>query len=450
MIELLFAGIILGALSGGFLLLLKKLGLLSVSVLLLFGVALCIHLGATLFIHYAEFYPFGGGIGDQRFYQASAVVIAEDFRQGVFSAERIQETLSLQRMKQWYPVLIAIFYAVTVPAFIVGKMLSVWFACLAVVLLFLIARELGVSEKGAFVVGLIGVVYPSFLYFGSLLLRESAVAASLLFAFLLLLKLIQTFSWKNFFFLYIALLLVVHLRFYVGLVVVFVAAFSLFLCQQIPWKKRLKETLLVVLFLGFIPQVFGHGYYGIISLAMFLHPQQIELYREIAYVPQIIPQEEPKQQESQQPTSPEQEPKERQSGADSTVVVGVDTENPIVFMGQNLVSFSYVTLGPFPWHIKYDRQFFVLGETIPWFILLVLSVLGGFSTFRRKWRLLIPLALLAFGLLAMISLFIDNFGVYMRIRMPAFLLLLVLVPFGFSLLERLIKRIFPVIVRDSQ
>lgn len=453
MIAFLLAIVVVSVLSAGFLLLLKKLGLLSPTLFLLFGIALCVHLGAALFIHYAEFYPFGGGQGDQSLYHGSATTIAVDFQQGVFSAERIGQVLSSYRMQHWYPVLIGVLYAITIPALIIGKMMSVWFVCVAVVLIFLISRELGISEKGAFGAGLIGVAYPSMLYFGSLLLREGAVAVAVLLAFLLLLKLIKTFSWRNFVFLYVVLLALVHLRFYVGFIVLFVMAFSLAVCQKIPWKKRVIQTVVAILFLGCIPQVFGYGYYGVEKFAPFLHLDKIKLYREIAYIAPAVLQPEQKKEEAIQPKEEvaqpevvaepvaEALPQAPPAGVTSTVVVRVNTENPLLFMKQNLISFAHVAFGPFPWHIKNGRQLVVLGETIPWLVCFLLAAVGVWSAFRKTWRMLIPLMLAAFCLLAMVGLFIDNFGVYMRIRMPAFMLLFTLVPLGFSVIERIKKQL---------
>ena len=442
MIEILLSLAVLGVLSSGFLLLLKKLGLFSSSILLLFCIALCIHLGATFFIHYTNFYPFGGGQGDQYLYHGAAVTIAVDFQQGIFSVERIQEALTAHRMQHWYPVLLGMLYALTLPALIVGKILSVWFVCVAITLLFLISRELGATERGAFIAGLLGSLYPSFLYFGSLLLRESAIVALVLLASFLLLKCIKEFSWQKFFALYAVFLVLVHLRFYVGIVAVSVAAFSLFFFQKISWDRRSKEAFVVVLLLGFVPQLSGYGYYGMNAFITFLHPEKIQTYRETAYVPRDIPQTQPKAPEPIPQEPVKQEPvKPEPKGQGSTVVVKVDTKNPLIFVAQNLVSFVYVTLGPFPWHIKYSRQLFVLLETIPWIFLFLLNMLGAFSAFRNRWRQMLPIILIAYSLLFMISLFMDNFGVYMRIRMPAFLLLLALAPLSFPLLGRLVKRI---------
>ncbi len=446
MIEFLLAITVVSVLSAGFLLLLKRLNLFSPALFLLFGIALSVHMGAALFVHYAEFYPFGGGEGDQPLYHGSAVTIAADFQQGIFSAERIGQVLSSYRMQHWYPVLVGILYTVTIPALIVGKMMSVWFACVAVALVFLISREIGVSEKGAFGAGLIGVVYPSLLYFGSLLLREGAVVAAVLLASLLLLKLIKAFSWRNFIFLYVALLALVHLRFYVGFIVLFVMAFSLAVCQQGPWKKRVAQTVIAVLLLGSIPQAFGYGYYGIEKFSPFLRLDKIKLYREIAYIAPVVPQPERKEEGVAQPEVVAEPVAEALSqvppaGVTSTVVVRANTENSLLFMKQNLISFTHVAFGPFPWHIKNGRQLVVLGETIPWLALFLLIVVGVWSEFRKTWRMLIPLMLTALCLLVTIGLFIDNFGVYMRIRMPAFTLLFALVPLGFPLIGRIKKKI---------
>ncbi|MDP2637077.1 MAG: hypothetical protein Q8P03_00470, partial [bacterium] len=60
--------LVLFVLGVGTLALLKRFGALSSRVVLLFLLVLFIHLGATLIVHYMNFYPFGGGEGDQWWY----------------------------------------------------------------------------------------------------------------------------------------------------------------------------------------------------------------------------------------------------------------------------------------------------------------------------------------------------------------------------------------------
>lgn len=368
MIEFIVALLILAVLSSMFILLLRISRSLSRELLLVFVVATLVHLGAALFIHYANFYPFGGGEGDQPLYHKAAMSIAEDFRSGVFSAERIENILFFHTLSNWYSVVIGGLYAATISSLLVGKMLSVWFAAVAITVLSLIVIELGGSKKSAVLVGLMGTVYPSFLYFGSMLLKESIVAAAALLAFLFLLKLIKKFSWENMLLVFIFLSALIHLRLYVGILLLLITAVSIIAFFQMEWSRKLREGVAIIFLLGFLPMALGHGYYGQEAVAEYLTPGKIKSYRETAYVARPVPTP---------VLSLSEEPPAEKEGPGSTVVVP-SSDNPLKFMWYNLVSFSYVTLGPLPWHLKYSRHFLALLETIPWIILLLVALYGAF------------------------------------------------------------------------
>ena len=76
-------------LSSATLFVLNKLGFRDKKIYLLFLIALAIHLGATLFMYYADFQPFSGHFGDYLMYQKSAVQASEYFKQGNFSIHNI-------------------------------------------------------------------------------------------------------------------------------------------------------------------------------------------------------------------------------------------------------------------------------------------------------------------------------------------------------------------------
>lgn len=375
----------------------------------LFLIVILTHLAAALFFHYAQFYPFGGGEGDQRLYHQAALNISEDFRSGNFSLKDIQSNIEEQFLTQSYPVLIAALYTVGVPDPIIPKIFNVWLSAISILLVYLIALQIGASKKGALFAGLLANVYPSYLYFGSLLLREALVATLVLTSLLLIISAVKKFSWKGFALFYFTSFVLIHFRFYIGFAILYFFVFAFLLLSTLDWQKKLRYGPIVIILLGFVPQLLGHGYYAFETMSHYLQPEQITLYREHAYTSLNLT------------LSPD-----AVVASGSTVIVKAGFENPFTFISNYIKSFTFVFLGPLPWHIKYSRHLFAIVETMSWYLLLFF-IAKGIIRSSKKYRIILTTVLLSIAMLGVIGLFIDNFGIYMRIRMPAFLVLLSLV-----------------------
>ena len=405
---------IIAALSFLVFLLINKIGIKDKKIYLLFLIAILIHLLAVVFIYYANFYPFGGGAGDQSKYHQMATELSERFRQGNFSIKGFDEIYPTLYVSHYYPVVLAVLYALAAPSMIIGMCLNAWFAALSIVFLYLIVKEIGGTDNNAFLAGLIATVYPSYLYFGSLLIRDAILVCFVLFALLFLIKLIKNFSWKIFLILSLAMGVVLHFRFYMGAVLMLTLIVSSFFLnldnkekinpvRKIYFSNGVKFGLCVLLILGFFPQIFsGQGYFGLNFFQTFLNDKNMQNIGDQGFLQ-----------------------------AESMVIEKVGFDNPIKFAGNIASSLLFISIGPFPWHIKYPRQLFALAETIPWYFLIILIIIGGIAYFKRKnYKLIIPLLIFSFATLSVLSVFLDNFGTYMRIRIPVFLALLALADFS--------------------
>lgn len=392
-------------------LIISKIGIRENFFYLLFLVVILIHLAAVLFIYHYNFYPFGGGEGDQFYYHNTAVELSERFRHGNFSIEGFDKSYPYYYVPHFYPVIIGILYTITLPQRIIGQLLNVWIVALSILFLYLIVIEINGSKKTAFLVGLIASIYPSYLYFGSLLIRDAIVVLFSLLSLLLIIKLIKKFSKRNLFIFFLSLGLLIHFRFYVGFIMLLTFIVSWLLFFPIGLKKKFTYGAIIFLFLAFLPQLFaGQGLFGINSFKKFINPETITFFRERETKPDSI-----------NPVS--------NTDYGSTIVVKTEFANPVLFVENSLESFIYVSFGPFPWQIRYQRQLFALLEVIAWYVLLFFISRGIFKSYK-KYKLIFPLIFFAVILFAVASVFIDNFGTYMRIRIPGFLALLALADFN--------------------
>ncbi|MDP2641536.1 MAG: hypothetical protein Q8P39_03385 [Candidatus Yanofskybacteria bacterium] len=463
---------------------------------MLFICVLCIHLFAVLAIEYGQIYPFGGREGDQRAYHSAATEISESFRAGNFSYNEIAEILEENSMLHSYPVFIGALYALTIPHVLIGKMLSLWFAAISALLAYALVREMKGSHQWGLLVGILVGLYPSYLYFSSLLIRESLVVSLALLVLLLMLRLFRSFSWGKFLVLYGIMGLLVHYRFYVGFIpiVVFLVGWLLFV-HAMHWKKKVGYGLVCAILLGFLPILSGSGfgYYGTEAISGFLSVKSITGYRETYLAPEppavaaIVPKPAaaPEPHAEPAPAKPSAEaaasleppavaaivpkpaaapephaepapekpsaeaaaslepspsdsiqeffglPQAPGTGVDFSIVVPTRTDNPVLFVLNNMKTFSYATLGPFPWQFKYDRHLPAFVETIPWSFLFIFVVVGIVRSWKR-YRPALLISLFALGVLGILSLFLSNFGIVLRIRASAIIVLLCFLPFAFK------------------
>lgn len=392
----------------------------------LFLIVFFLHILAVLFMYYAHFQPFSGGGGDYNFYQQQAQEIAGRVQQGNFSLQDIG-------IGHYYPVIVGYIYVFTVPSMLIGQILNAWLVAIIVIFVYLIVREMGGSEKGGFLTGLIASVYPSLAFFGSLLLKDALVALLSMVGLLLTIKIIKSFSFQKFLYFFVILTSLIHFRFYIGYALMFGFVISWFLISNLNLKKRVIYGIVMVFILGFSPQILGNGYYGFINLKRFLNRETITIYREVVYVsPTQLP---PVQSQTAPQTAPQIAPKNEPKT--SSIVIKTGFENPITFVKNTLLSFTYSFLGPFPWQLSFRKYIFVLPEMIAWYFLLFFIMKGIIKSIKKQNKIIFPLIVFSILVIGALSLFITIFGIITRIRIPAFLALLCLFPLGFEKLKNI-------------
>ena len=411
-----------------------KAGLKDKKVYILFLIALAVHLAAVLFIYYGHFKPFGGG-ADYEGYNQIAIELASRFSHGNFSLAGLYTN-------HFFPILIGAIYMITVPAMIVGQLFTVWLAALSIVLVYLLVREVGGTQKTALLAGLLVSIYPSYLYFGSILLKDTLVAPFVLAGMLVIIKMAKHFSWVKFLIFFILLTCLINLRFYIGYALMLSFIVSWPLLSAFPLKKKVTYWIMMVVLLGFSSKIVGNGYYGFNSFKEHLNEESITYYREVVYsVNSPLMQPQPVQP-TVLPNPPEQNPvPSATSAASSTFVVETGFgKGPIIFLKNSLQSFTYSLFGPFPWQFTHKRQVVGLAETLPWYMLIIISVYAGIKFVKKRgWREFLifhkfafPVLLFTVFALGALSLFINNYGIIARIRIPMFMSFISIMFISFS------------------
>jgi 4-amino-4-deoxy-L-arabinose transferase-like glycosyltransferase len=410
---------------------LSKLGLRNKTLFRLLIIALIIHLGVVLFIYYFDFQPLSQGVGGFRNCNLIAQSLAKNFRQGNFSFQGVPFYENNYVPYDHYGLIIGLVYTFTSPEMLIGQIFGVWLAVLATIFVYLIIRELGASRKWAFLIGLIVNFYPSYLFYSSLLLKDGLVVVLALAGLLFSLKLIKNFSWRYFLIFYLISGLLIHFRIYIGYALFFTFIVSWALLSRLkPLKKKLGYLIVIIVVLGFLPQISAadQGFYGINTFKKFFSEETIAYYQEEAYFPKVAPI--PKETSSLGLT--EKEILERDK---SIAPIGYDSSWKRED-GKEWKYFTYILFGPFPWQLKKPIHYLSLFEMIPWYILFLFVIKGIYQSIKDRKRLVLPLILFSLLVLIPITIFISNFGIITRIRVPAFIALLSLIPLGYTKLKK--------------
>jgi hypothetical protein len=432
------------------------------NIYILFFVSLFIHLSVVLFLHYSHFQPFSGGVGDYTIYNNEATGLAQNFHNGNFSLKGVYLTT-------YFSVLIGSIYAIVLPKMIIGVLFAAFLGALTSVFVYLIIKDLGGSNKAAFWVGLIINFYPSYTFYGSLLLRDIIIVPLAIISLFIILKLVKKFSWWKFAVLYVLMAAEIHLRIYIGYSLLITFFLSFLLIGDLKIKKKLIYCIIIIPILGFLPQISGYGYYGSNFLINYLNPKTIALYQNIynpaspqSLSPDIVAPTQINSANSKgssgstnfgssgntevgqdnlgqtndikNPVDLINSPESFTSssiGLNSSFVVEIDSSSAGDFVLSYLKYFLYILLGPLPWHMKYARHFLALAETIPWYILLYFIIKGIIASIENKNKIAYPLIFFSMLVLIILTIFISNFGIITRIRIPAFISLMCLIPLAF-------------------
>ena len=409
---------------------LSKFGLGSKKLFLLLIIAIIINLGAVLFINYFDFQPFSGGSGGYNNVHLIATELSNNFKVGNFSFEGVPYYEDGKYPYRHYSVIIGLIYTLLIPEMIIGQIFQVWLGMLSILTVYLIVRAIGGSKKWAFLVGLLTSLYPSYLFYGSLLLKDVLVTLLSLLGLLLTIKLIKKFSWRQFLFFYISIIFLFHFRFYIGYILLFTFIVSWLLLARLETiRKKIVYGLIIIFLLGFTPKIaLNQNYYGLDNLKEYLNSKTITFYQEKAYLPAVTTI-----------IDKPDEPDELDNSNLSSLSIGFtstwardDTnfkEEPLKAFGSYLKYFSYALLGPFPNQLKINYQFLALVETIPWYILSFFIIRGFWRSVKLRNVLILPLIIFSFLVILMMTIFINNFGIITRIRIPALISLLCLMTY---------------------
>ncbi len=339
-------------------------------------------------------------VGDDQFYHSNAIKIAREILRGNFSFDANDVELN-----SWYSILLGIWYFFGIPHPLWGGVLSAILSAVSAILLFALVQKLGGSNKFAFWTAFLGTIfYPSYVYFGSLTLRDTAIVPLVLGGFFLMIKFLQKPSLITFILLFLNTTLLFGIKAEISML------FMLSLLISAPFlrfRSRLVLAGVALVMFIVIPIFFGRGIFGYKWISHVMQLERIIEHREKYY----------------------------SYTTQTSAVINVRYDSEKIISSNNLFGYAYsaisAMLGPFPWQMRRSAHWLALLETIPWYFVLYFFWKGFLHSIKSD-RIALPFVLFAILLFSGIALISDNLGADMRWRMPGFFALFIVASIGYQ------------------
>lgn len=321
----------------------------------------------------------------------------------------------------WYPVFIAVLYSFFGKSILLATSINAVLVSFSSVLFFEIANSIGrkIYEKIIFWGTLIIFNgYISLMLNTSLLLREAWIIFLVLVILYFSLKMfsLQKISWKHFFVILLAFLLLRNLRFFVGFAIIVGFFASWFFENNLILKKRIVYGLIMIFLVsGTTFFLTGEGLGKSLSFIQYINPQFIREIRSNYFDQRGIT---------------------KINSQETVVVDTINKKTSFNFLGIAR-SFNDIVFGPFPGQISFKKYLMALPEILLWYLILAFSFVGFyFKRINKPLLFFIPSVIIISGLV----LSVNNFGALFRYRMPLVILLSFFALFGFILLLEIFSK----------
>lgn len=381
---------------------------------MVFGITLFLHVVVVLIIYSGVLFP---SPNDDTVYHGYGTQIASLLRSGHY-------VLGAVYPHHWYPLFVGSIYFFTGNVILYGILFNALLVALSAILLYKTIRYYRVSHRIALWTTLVVLnCYASLMYTTSLLLKEAWIIFLFITMLFIATKIIaaQKFSWRMFIIFVIAFIFLRNLRHPIAFSAMSGFFVQWLLMKEGTWQYRVKYILVM---LGIVTVttclLMGDGILKNRSIIEYVSPQFVEQVRRgyrsgqtTGNLAVVIPQE-----VSMQPQVLDTQAEE--------IISGLDEVNYGFSAHGTFVSIINSIFGPFPWQLslqKYGIALLDLGILYIGYILAVVVV-------RRGVYVGIPFFVIVAGLIASLSLGVDNIGALLRYRIPLTIVVTIVAAIG--------------------
>ena len=375
-------------------------------VLDMFLLALAVRMAFGLFIHVYELRDFFGG--DALTFDVCGNQIAE-----VWSGRASpDDTLSLRAMSTTTPgfgihYLVAAVYYLLGPNILAAQSLVGLIGAAIIPLLYHCSYQIFSNSKVSSIAAVLAAIFPAFVVWTGQLLKDGIVIFFLVLSMTMVLVLQKKLNYVAIVALVVGLIGVVSFRFYIFYMLVIAVAGSFVIGRRSSVEGFVRGLALLV-FVGL-----ALTYLGVLSTAS----ASLERFGTLEIL-----------QRSREDLS---------RSADSGFGAEVDVSTTEGAISTIPLGFTYLMFAPFPWQAASIRQSVTIPETIVWWAMFPLIIMGLIYSIRNKLRASIPVVIFTLLLTLGYSIFQGNIGTAYRQRSQIQVFLFIFVGVGGALiLER--------------
>lgn len=301
--------------------------------------------------------------------------------------------------------LVGVIYFVTGRSILVAQSFCAVIGAATAPMIYFCSQKIYQNQRVAKTAALCIALFPSFIIWSSLLLKDGLIIFLLVLTMTMVLQLQKKFSVATLSILIFSLFGVISLRFYIFYMLAAAVAGS-FVIGLGSSVQSMIRNLIAVLVVGL-----SLTYLGVIRNAS----TEIGKFGNLEAV-----------QRSRQWAA-----SDAQSGYSQDVDVST-TEGAILAVP---VGFTYLMLAPFPWQVSNFRQAITLPEVLLWWALIPLMVFGIWYTLKNRLREAIPILLFTLMLSLVYSIFQGNVGTAYRQRTQIQVFLFIFAAVGWTLFQ---------------
>jgi hypothetical protein len=355
----------------------------------------------TLMIHI----PF---LEDAFYYEQLGAGIARDWLAGRPS-EWLAWAWTMDRTPWLLPTLIGCFYWLTGGIRLVPLLLLAICAITALtpVLTYLIARQIGLSRRGAKFAGALVAFSPAFAFWSGGFYKEGFILLLLNLGMYHVLRLQRVWRWDSMLILAACLFGLFGLRFYLAAMMSAIVLLGLVLGRSKSGDGALTVFRQVLILAGFAGLLFGFGL--------------------TARVRRILPTD-----VSEAMSTVETSRHDLANSADSGFARNVNLTTPAQALAFLPLGMGYFMFSPLPWQLGQVRQNLVIPETAFWIGLYPLMALGVARGLKRDFQSSGLLLAAAIPISCLYTMFCGNIGTVYRMRIQVWLLLAIFAGWGWE------------------
>lgn len=355
-----------------------------------------------LFVHIFELRDFFGGDAITFDFNGSRIV---DYWVGNAAATDLSVVRATSMTGYGMNYFVAVIYLLFGRNILMAQSIAGLIGAATAPMTFLLARRIYQNTQVARTAAYLVALFPAFIIWSGQLLKDGLVVFLLVLSILMVIKLLEKFSYVAIVTLVLAVTGILTIRFYIFYMVVLAAVGSFVIGLSNSAQSIVRRTAVIVL-MGV-----GLTYFGVVRTASI----DLENFGDLERI--------------------ERSRSDLSARADSGFGEDLDVSTTSGAIEAIPVGFIYLMFGPLPWQLGSFRAAIVFPEMLVWWASIPILVYGLWFTIKNKLRPALPALLFSLMLTIAYSIFQGNVGTAYRQRTQIQVFLFMFIAAGWTLIK---------------